>query len=452
MRALKHPHVALALAVRGSGHTRDRTCARSAKAPSNKGDRLSRAAPASAPASRCPSLPDTCPLNKSCPVASVPDVLGLSHPDTVATSLCTDAQSCGPQPGQNSRHALLAGTGARLTSTLCREPWAGVVAETEGVVRPSIMLALTQHNPRVCLEEDDVEALNVLYPDCHQPISTPICYKAEQHIGWVRLLLVTLVPVLAVWLCTMGLNGCVRRRQLRRVEQLEGMVATSNLNMRRRAARMTKQVLMDREREKQQRRRQVVPEQGQSPTVGASSGTSPPPPLPVRQSTLLNEGEIDRRINHLFLTRAHSSTCTGAAASSADAGGVRGAASADLLGQRAHNHLTHVQPQPRLHLGACAMPHRLDMTPGVPPVPAPVPVPTPSGGEPSAAIPADSRYVTVPPPTLHVGGYGAAYSGGAPYGSAQNHPSLPPHYWHASPTASARLPPLVTPPSERRLQ
>ena len=44
-------------------------------------------------------------------------------------------------------------------------------------VRPSIMKALTQHNPSVCLSEDDLEAINTLYPDCTHQISVPVCFK-----------------------------------------------------------------------------------------------------------------------------------------------------------------------------------------------------------------------------------------------------------------------------------
>ena len=63
------------------------------------------------------------------------------------------------------------GSGPRGQSV--RYSAAGDVLVDEDGVRPSIMKALTQHNPKVCLMEDDLEALNTLYPDCKTSISIP---------------------------------------------------------------------------------------------------------------------------------------------------------------------------------------------------------------------------------------------------------------------------------------
>ena len=61
-------------------------------------------------------------------------------------------------------------------------PWLWVEPHPEGApVKDSIMKALTQHNPRVCLTEDDLEALNVLYPDCSHSISHPVCDKVAHN-------------------------------------------------------------------------------------------------------------------------------------------------------------------------------------------------------------------------------------------------------------------------------
>ena len=135
------------------------------------------------------------------------------------------------QPGQNVYNPLLA-LGGRLDNATCRNPWANVtegvppgaeVNEATGVrcdgdgheathhhhlppsallipplppSSPSIMEAFTQFNPRVCITEDDLEALNTLYPDCsHALTGSPVCFKSDHNIGWVRL---------AVWLGTPG--------------------------------------------------------------------------------------------------------------------------------------------------------------------------------------------------------------------------------------------------------
>jgi hypothetical protein len=90
----------------------------------------------------------------------------------------------------------------------CNNPWAQVnetVYSTDP--RPSIMRTLTQHNPEVCLFPDDLEALNVLYPDCAASrITKPVCYRADRFIGLFRLLAWTFVPVVCTMLFTIGLD------------------------------------------------------------------------------------------------------------------------------------------------------------------------------------------------------------------------------------------------------
>ena len=84
-------------------------------------------------------------------------ILGLSHPDAVASALCTSSDACGRAPGVNSYHRGLA-AGLRFNNETCRNPWDDVmpgvppdVPETELAdgVRHSIMRAFTQHNPEV---------------------------------------------------------------------------------------------------------------------------------------------------------------------------------------------------------------------------------------------------------------------------------------------------------------
>ena len=188
-------------------------------------------------------------------------LLGLSHPDTVGPD--TLGVSNAP-PGQNSFSTLLAG-GAKWDASSCLTPWEDVTvynasyyAEhflpadarvgSDGVsrysyaadgtrithidadgVRPSIMKALTQHNPRVCLEVDDLEALNVLYPDCSRQITEPVCYKFPHNIGWVRLFVWTVCPVLLVLLFQLCLSSQVQRFQLRRYHSA---VVVANANAR----------------------------------------------------------------------------------------------------------------------------------------------------------------------------------------------------------------------------
>jgi len=161
-------------------------------------------------------------------------VLGLSHPDTVATSAC-----CGNAPGQNVYHAQLA-AGERMDGARCSHPWDGVVAgvppgqgSAAGGVRPSIMMAFTQHNPNVCLTQDDVEALHVLYPDCDAAISRPVCFKFKHNIGWLRLGVYVLFPTLLMLLLLMLLNGCVRQHQSARLKSAKDLLGKREVDLNR---------------------------------------------------------------------------------------------------------------------------------------------------------------------------------------------------------------------------
>uniref|UniRef100_A0A7S3B6Y8 Uncharacterized protein n=1 Tax=Haptolina ericina TaxID=156174 RepID=A0A7S3B6Y8_9EUKA len=127
-------------------------------------------------------------------------LLGLGHPNTAASELTSGT---GP-PGQNSYHTLLAAGGPMNAST-CMNPWDYVV---EGVPpgakinpltgnRYSIMDAVDLHNPRTCLTEDDLEALNVLYPTCSGAITQPTCLKQSiKYLGWLRVCVFVLAPLI----------------------------------------------------------------------------------------------------------------------------------------------------------------------------------------------------------------------------------------------------------------
>ena len=96
-------------------------------------------------------------------------------------------------------------------------------------VRNSVMEAFTQHNPKPCLTEDDVEALATLYPDCSGSvsISTPVCHKVQHNIG-VVLSRCRSLPLLITLFCILTFNSIVhyhkrmsssRRGSLRQAEK-----------------------------------------------------------------------------------------------------------------------------------------------------------------------------------------------------------------------------------------
>lgn len=122
-------------------------------------------------------------------------LLGLGHPD-----LAPGETVAGYAPlGVNSYHAGLAAGAAvlRMNASSCvSNLWAdvkpgvppGAVLDPFTNVRDSIMQSFTVHNPRTCLQADDLEALNVLYPSCQGAPTTPVCSKAALNLGWARML------------------------------------------------------------------------------------------------------------------------------------------------------------------------------------------------------------------------------------------------------------------------
>ena len=155
-------------------------------------------------------------------------MLGLGHPDT----LPRETREGFPRAGQNSYHAGLA-AGGMLSSSTCGTPevWAEVReglppgAESDFYVpgiRESIMTTLTPHNPLTCLTADDLEAINVLYPDCLGGATEPVCAKTPYNMGGIRVSLFFLVPycvsvmtALLIWALTKWkLNQLAQNRGL----------------------------------------------------------------------------------------------------------------------------------------------------------------------------------------------------------------------------------------------
>lgn len=151
-------------------------------------------------------------------------VLGLSHPDRappVTSGL----------PGQNLLHQQLA-AGIRFDGDSCLQPWEGVRVDGSidgsGQTRPTIMKSFSQHTPRVCIEQDDLEALHTLYPDCTTGLVAPVCYKTVQNIGWVRLAVYIMLPTLAGLALIVGVGHYCQRRQLRKLRQAKAEAHTRN--------------------------------------------------------------------------------------------------------------------------------------------------------------------------------------------------------------------------------
>lgn len=159
--------------------------------------------------------------------------LGLGHPDNIPDNWVKDAYA-GPKAGQNSYHADLAAGKRPVAGKTCLTIWDKVKpgvppgAELDQTllsegreVRNSQMEASTQKdNPETCLRDDDLEAINVLYPDCGEgALISNVCPKQQQNIGRVRMMIYLLVPAIlgfiSVLVCAGIFHAWERRRNLR---------------------------------------------------------------------------------------------------------------------------------------------------------------------------------------------------------------------------------------------
>jgi len=161
-------------------------------------------------------------------VHEIGHVLGLGHPNTareeVDTTIYNQCISGGGTystcRGDNVYNARLA-NGTGYTGQTCADPWWDVFNNTppdamvdaigcdrgyndekiSGCVgiRDSVMEAFTQNNPSVCLAADDLEAVQTLYPDCQLSVTEPVCYRVNLNLGFVRISVYVLVPLLIIF-------------------------------------------------------------------------------------------------------------------------------------------------------------------------------------------------------------------------------------------------------------
>jgi hypothetical protein len=130
-------------------------------------------------------------------------------------------------------------------SDLCMNPWEHVVdgvwdeandLNPDSGVRQAIMYSLTEHNPKVCLTSDDIEAIYTVYPLCDGralPSSAGLqkgeagheregleCYKTKLYIGAVRVLIYIFVPILIIMLIQILILACLKQHHDDLVDEL----------------------------------------------------------------------------------------------------------------------------------------------------------------------------------------------------------------------------------------
>jgi len=176
-------------------------------------------------------------------VHEIGHILGLNHPD-VAPQTSTGY----PETGRNvystvtaDNYGMKAYDQPGNPADACLQPWKYVVpgvypeaddANADTGVRQSIMYSLTEHNPKVCLTPDDIEAINTLYPRCdgqgltidtskEELVGDLMCYKTNYYIGVVRMAVYIVVPVLMIVIFQLLTLSCLKHHHEAKLEGLQ---------------------------------------------------------------------------------------------------------------------------------------------------------------------------------------------------------------------------------------
>ena len=170
-------------------------------------------------------------------------ILGLGHPDRAGSERAASCfvngvllPACGP-PGQNLYQPTRISTDMCLTSF--DDATVGIPPGTDLLikgVRPSVMISFTQNTPRVCLTDDDLEALNALYPDCEISISEPVCFKTSHNLGWIRVMVYMCVPCMLALIISLLLGTCTQKQQMGRIRHARELIRQKSANLRQQIA------------------------------------------------------------------------------------------------------------------------------------------------------------------------------------------------------------------------
>jgi len=177
-------------------------------------------------------------------------LFGLGHPDVLPLNLLPNIDNYNPHVNpQNVYQEMIAANG-RVDATSCGSLWNGTHAgvppwlptpKPNGVVelgsggypvRNSVMEAFTQHNPKPCLTDDDVEALATLYPDCSiVSHSTNICLITYHNIGFVRIIIYFLFPLLLALLLIIIFSSVVHWYHQKELKKTRSTLESTKLQL-----------------------------------------------------------------------------------------------------------------------------------------------------------------------------------------------------------------------------
>lgn len=91
---------------------------------------------------------------------------------------------------------------------------------------------IAQNNPRPCLEDDDVEGLATLYPDCSgQSLSVAVCHKVNHNIGIVRVSAYVLVPIIVALVVMMACAAYIADHHEAEAEEMREELQQLKLKM-----------------------------------------------------------------------------------------------------------------------------------------------------------------------------------------------------------------------------
>jgi cytochrome c-type biogenesis protein CcmH/NrfF len=186
-------------------------------------------------------------------VHEIGHVLGLGHPDAIVPQRKAGTSPVEYHPTGSNVYSTYTVSNAGMKpydskgfpSDLCMNPWEHVVdgvwdqandMNPDSGVRQAIMYSLTEHNPKVCLTSDDIEAIYTVYPLCDGralPSSTGLkkgeagneregleCYKTQLYIGAVRVLIYIFVPILFIMVTQILILACLKRHHDEMVDEL----------------------------------------------------------------------------------------------------------------------------------------------------------------------------------------------------------------------------------------
>ena len=183
-------------------------------------------------------------------------LLGLGHPDAVAGS----ELSLGYIPTNGTFYKRFSNASDYMDPSSCMNPWADVapgvppsfpaadlVGSLGPLVRPTVMQSFTAHNPAVCLQQDDYEALVTLYPVCSAIPASPRCEKSDRNLGLMRMGIFISGPLCVALIISIFLHWCVdRQRQKWDAKQKEKEKAKSSRPTSQEGARARDKVLPSR--------------------------------------------------------------------------------------------------------------------------------------------------------------------------------------------------------------